>query len=260
VDAADVELPTGPLQPEDLRAVRFALAVRGYRMDEVDRVIERAATELAERDRRILELEQAKTDNASVAAPAATVVLSEPPTDEPMAGDTADADDAVEDEPAVTAESAAPVVPIEPPLETPPAPPEPPSDEAEEPEATGDAETSEEQATADASTVATVTDGSEATPEAADEDVAREPVASLLGEDADEAETSTALDEAASSDEPADDSEPAGEETDVDTSEPPPPPPVEVAVVRTEVAPLPSGTALPTPVDDASAEGAPTKD
>ena len=50
VDLADVDLPAGPLQPEDLRAVRFALAVRGYRMDEVDRVIERAASELADRD------------------------------------------------------------------------------------------------------------------------------------------------------------------------------------------------------------------
>ena len=73
-DIADVDLPAGPLQPEDLRAVRFALAVRGYRMDEVDRVIERAATELAERDERILALQRTKAGPGSVAAPAATVV------------------------------------------------------------------------------------------------------------------------------------------------------------------------------------------
>lgn len=41
---------------------------------------------------------------------------------------------------------------------------------------------------------------------------------------------------------------------EVDGSEPPAPPPVEVAVVPTEVAPLPSGTTVETPTEDRSAK------
>jgi DivIVA domain-containing protein len=40
-----------------LARLRFSLAFRGYRMDEVDAVIDRLATELEVRDRRIAELE-----------------------------------------------------------------------------------------------------------------------------------------------------------------------------------------------------------
>jgi DivIVA domain-containing protein len=54
-DIADVQLPKRPLQPEDVRSVRFGLAVRGYRMSEVDQVLERLAAELADRDRRLAE-------------------------------------------------------------------------------------------------------------------------------------------------------------------------------------------------------------
>ena len=50
-------LPEGRLSPEDLRDVRFASAVRGYRMEQVDEVLDRLAAELAERDARIAELE-----------------------------------------------------------------------------------------------------------------------------------------------------------------------------------------------------------
>lgn len=52
-DAADLELPAGPLQPEDLARLRFGMAPRGYRMSEVDAVLERLAAELADRDRRL---------------------------------------------------------------------------------------------------------------------------------------------------------------------------------------------------------------
>ncbi|MDP9101879.1 MAG: DivIVA domain-containing protein, partial [Actinomycetota bacterium] len=55
-DAADLDLPEGPVQPEDLALVRFSMATRGYRMDEVDRVLARAADELASRDALIAEL------------------------------------------------------------------------------------------------------------------------------------------------------------------------------------------------------------
>lgn len=58
-DAADLALPSGPLHPEDVARVRFGLTVRGYRMAEVDRVLERLAEELAARDARVADLEDA---------------------------------------------------------------------------------------------------------------------------------------------------------------------------------------------------------
>jgi len=45
-DSPDVVLPEGPLGPGDLRRVRFPLAVRGYRMAEVDALLDRLATQL----------------------------------------------------------------------------------------------------------------------------------------------------------------------------------------------------------------------
>jgi DivIVA domain-containing protein len=47
----------GPLAPDDVDAVRFAVGLRGYRMDEVDEVLDRVADDLAVRDARIAELE-----------------------------------------------------------------------------------------------------------------------------------------------------------------------------------------------------------
>jgi DivIVA domain-containing protein len=46
-------VPEGDLVAEDLQAVRFSLGFRGYRMDEVDQVLDRAAVELARRDAEI---------------------------------------------------------------------------------------------------------------------------------------------------------------------------------------------------------------
>ena len=46
------------MRPEDLDAVRFSVVVRGYRMDEVDAVLDRLRAELADRDRRIADLER----------------------------------------------------------------------------------------------------------------------------------------------------------------------------------------------------------
>lgn len=43
------ELPPGEIRADDLRSLRFSLAFRGYRMDQVDAVIERLAAQLAER-------------------------------------------------------------------------------------------------------------------------------------------------------------------------------------------------------------------
>jgi DivIVA domain-containing protein len=59
-DRVDDALPTDrPLTPADVVAVRFPVAPRGYRMAEVDDVLDRLAAELAERDARIADLEAA---------------------------------------------------------------------------------------------------------------------------------------------------------------------------------------------------------
>ena len=52
-DRPDALVPAGsPLKADDLRAVRFSTALRGYRMSEVDALLNRLATELeAERAR-----------------------------------------------------------------------------------------------------------------------------------------------------------------------------------------------------------------
>ena len=48
-DRPDVLVPAdGPVRAEDLRRVRFSLAFRGYRMSEVDALLDRLATELEE--------------------------------------------------------------------------------------------------------------------------------------------------------------------------------------------------------------------
>lgn len=41
----------GPLDAESLRTTRFSLAVRGYRMDEVDALLDAVAAEWERRDR-----------------------------------------------------------------------------------------------------------------------------------------------------------------------------------------------------------------
>ncbi len=49
-DRPDLALPPDrPIEAQDLRTVRFPLAVRGYRMSEVDALLARLATELEDR-------------------------------------------------------------------------------------------------------------------------------------------------------------------------------------------------------------------
>ena len=49
-DRPDLDLPPDrPLEARDLRTVRFSLAVRGYRMSDVDELLARLATELEDR-------------------------------------------------------------------------------------------------------------------------------------------------------------------------------------------------------------------
>jgi DivIVA domain-containing protein len=215
VDAADVQLPDGPLQPEDLRAVRFALAVRGYRMDEVDGVIERAASELAERDERIAALATAPAD---ISTPARSAV------DSPVAS--------------VVLKPASAAVPAGP--DHPDGPSEPDTD----------------------------TDTAEAEPVVAEE-ADREPVASLLNEPDPEDDDAAVTAVPEEKTEPAPDVPPDGapvdeapvDEAPVDAAPadkdatavlPPSPPPVEVAVVRTEVAPVPTAVRLPVADEDES--------
>ena len=65
--------PAGEVSAQDLAGARFAVVVRGYRMDEVDRVLGDAIGALAERDQRIAALE------ARLAVPATTRVSDEDP-------------------------------------------------------------------------------------------------------------------------------------------------------------------------------------
>ena len=50
-------LPAGELRRADVDGLRFTLALRGYRMDEVDDVLDRLVAEIERRDQRIRELE-----------------------------------------------------------------------------------------------------------------------------------------------------------------------------------------------------------
>lgn len=56
-DHADLDLPVqGPVRAADLDQVRFGMALRGYRMAEVDALLDRLAAELRERDDRLAAL------------------------------------------------------------------------------------------------------------------------------------------------------------------------------------------------------------
>ncbi|MEV5969245.1 DivIVA domain-containing protein [Streptomyces sp. NPDC051921] len=50
---------TRPVGPGDIEALRLPVAARGYRMTDVDDVLDRLGAELAERDARIADLEAA---------------------------------------------------------------------------------------------------------------------------------------------------------------------------------------------------------
>lgn len=51
-------LPEGAMTPQDVDAVRLSVALRGYRMEEVETVLDRLRDELAARDARIEALER----------------------------------------------------------------------------------------------------------------------------------------------------------------------------------------------------------
>ncbi|GAC1441664.1 MAG: hypothetical protein NVSMB55_10040 [Mycobacteriales bacterium] len=208
-DVADLELPDGPLQPEDLQAVRFGLAVRGYRMAEVDAVLDRLAAELADRDRQLAEVTRGVGSTADPAAvPAIPVVVKS--ADKPEA------------EPE---QHVAPVVPMEPPLDSPPPPvEEPPVEEPPVEEPPVEEPPVEE-------------------PPVEEPPVEEPPVLDAAAENPPPHEDVSAP-------EPVHESAPHPAPAGIDSVQPEPPP-VHVAVVRTEVAPLPPGAVIaaagPTP-------------
>jgi DivIVA domain-containing protein len=57
VDITEPYLPEGPVTPDGLAGTRFAVGLRGYRMSQVDDVLDRVIRDLADRDLRIAELE-----------------------------------------------------------------------------------------------------------------------------------------------------------------------------------------------------------
>ena len=73
-DRPDPAVPeTGLLARDDVDKVRFSVGARGYRMDEVDDVLDRLAYEIDVRERRIAELEghPVEAGRTAVSAPAA---------------------------------------------------------------------------------------------------------------------------------------------------------------------------------------------
>ncbi|MGY1822687.1 DivIVA domain-containing protein [Geodermatophilus sp. SYSU D00079] len=79
-DRSPLELPEDrPVTADDLRAARISVTVRGYRMTEVDWLVEQLAQTLEERDAQLAELRRRLDDTA---APARDDVPPRTPTPE----------------------------------------------------------------------------------------------------------------------------------------------------------------------------------
>ena len=61
-DRPPLDFPEGPVTAAAVDDVTFAVGLRGYRMDEVDTVLDRVADDLAARDERINQLERTLAD------------------------------------------------------------------------------------------------------------------------------------------------------------------------------------------------------
>ena len=85
-DRPDPAVPdAGLLGRGDVDKVRFSVGARGYRMDEVDDVLDRLAYEIDVRERRIAELEAVAPEAAALAAPAEPEEQPQPPAQAPAA-------------------------------------------------------------------------------------------------------------------------------------------------------------------------------
>lgn len=56
-DRQVARLPEGAITPADVDGLRFGLGLRGYRMDQVDDVLDRLSAELRAKDQRLAQLE-----------------------------------------------------------------------------------------------------------------------------------------------------------------------------------------------------------
>jgi DivIVA domain-containing protein len=85
-------LPASPVVPVDLERLRFSPALRGYRMDEVDSVLDRLAEELRRRDEELERLRAGGGRDATVVEGAGfidrTVPFDQAKVAEPTAVDT----------------------------------------------------------------------------------------------------------------------------------------------------------------------------
>jgi DivIVA domain-containing protein len=83
LDRSPVELPDDrPVTAEDVRALRISVAVRGYRMSEVDWLLDQFAITLEERDAEIARLRSA-TSPPAPHPPAPHPPAPEPPKEHP---------------------------------------------------------------------------------------------------------------------------------------------------------------------------------
>lgn len=81
------------LTAHDLESLRLAVAFRGYRMDEVDDLLDRLSVELAARDADIERLHRELADKSDSGEPASDLAASgdEPPTSTAPSGDSDEA-------------------------------------------------------------------------------------------------------------------------------------------------------------------------
>jgi DivIVA domain-containing protein len=87
-DRPDVALPEDrPLVRNDVDQVRFSVGLRGYRMDEVDDVLDRLALDLEARDSRIAALEQVVASFGRTPVPVGVPAEAAPAPETAQAGD-----------------------------------------------------------------------------------------------------------------------------------------------------------------------------
>ena len=86
-DRPDRTIPSGqPLTAEDLQEVRFSSALRGYRMDEVDALLDRIAAELSDREQHSRREPATKPEQPGPATdppPSGAHRATDDPTDDP---------------------------------------------------------------------------------------------------------------------------------------------------------------------------------